>query len=31
MTPSLVQLEEARNALGAPLFADLAGDAMVSF
>jgi methylenetetrahydrofolate reductase (NADPH) len=31
MTFSLVQLEEARRALGAPLFADLAGDAQVSF
>jgi methylenetetrahydrofolate reductase (NADPH) len=31
MTLSLSQLEEARRALGAPLFADLAGDAEVSF
>ncbi len=31
MTLSLTQLEEARNALGAPLYADLAGDAVVSF
>ena len=31
MTPSLSQLEEARRALDAPLFADLAGDASVSF
>lgn len=31
MTPTLVQLEEARRALDAPLFADLAGDARVSF
>jgi len=31
MTISVVQLEEARRALGAPLFADLAGDAQVSF
>jgi methylenetetrahydrofolate reductase (NADPH) len=31
MTLSLTQLEEARRALGAPLFADLAGDAEVSF
>jgi methylenetetrahydrofolate reductase (NADPH) len=31
MTLSLAQLEEARRALGAPLFADLAGDAQVSF
>ncbi len=31
MTMSLAQLEEARRALGAPLFADLAGDAQVSF
>lgn len=29
--PSLSQLEEARRALDAPLFADLAGDAAVSF
>src|SRR5699024_2236643 len=29
--PSLSQLEEARRALDAPLFADLAGDATVSF
>jgi methylenetetrahydrofolate reductase (NADPH) len=29
--PSLSQLEEARRALDAPLFADLAGDASVSF
>src|SRR3954463_16148160 len=29
--PSLMQLEEARRALDAPLFADLAGDAAVSF
>jgi len=31
MTPSLNQLEEARRALDTPLFADLAGDAQVSF
>ncbi len=31
MTPTLSQLEEARRALDAPLFADLAGDADVSF
>jgi methylenetetrahydrofolate reductase (NADPH) len=31
MTPTLGQLEEARRALDAPLFADLAGDAQVSF
>ena len=31
MTLSLPQLEEARRALDAPLFADLAGDAQVSF
>jgi len=31
MTPSLNQLEEARRALDTPLFADLAGDAEVSF
>ena len=31
MTPTMTQLEEARRALGAPLFADLAGDAQVSF
>ena len=31
MTLSLVQLEEARRALDAPLFADVAGDAAVSF
>ncbi|MEP6786629.1 MAG: methylenetetrahydrofolate reductase [NAD(P)H] [Sphingomonadales bacterium] len=31
MTPTLVQLEEARRALDTPLFADLAGDARVSF
>ncbi|AHE57237.1 methylenetetrahydrofolate reductase [Sphingomonas sanxanigenens] len=31
MTLSLGQLEEARRALDAPLFADLAGDAQVSF
>ncbi|MET0269547.1 MAG: methylenetetrahydrofolate reductase [NAD(P)H] [Sphingomonas sp.] len=31
MTFSLTQLEEARRALDAPLFADLAGDAAVSF
>jgi methylenetetrahydrofolate reductase (NADPH) len=31
MTLSLVQLEEARRALDAPLFADVAGDARVSF
>ena len=29
--PSLSQLEEARRALDTPLFADLAGDATVSF
>ena len=29
--PSLSQLEEARRALEAPLFADLAGDATVAF
>jgi methylenetetrahydrofolate reductase (NADPH) len=29
--PSLAQLEEARRALDAPLFADMAGDAAVSF
>ncbi|MFM9977471.1 MAG: methylenetetrahydrofolate reductase [NAD(P)H] [Sphingomonadaceae bacterium] len=31
MTMTIVQLEDARRALGAPLFADLAGDAEVSF
>jgi methylenetetrahydrofolate reductase (NADPH) len=31
MTFSVAQLEEARRALGAPLFADLAGDAEISF
>lgn len=31
MTISIPQLEEARRALDAPLFADLAGDAQVSF
>ncbi len=31
MTLSIAQLEEARRALDAPLFADLAGDAAVSF
>ncbi|RHW19157.1 methylenetetrahydrofolate reductase [Sphingomonas gilva] len=31
MTPTFGQLEEARRALDAPLFADLAGDAQVSF
>ncbi|WP_156678529.1 methylenetetrahydrofolate reductase [NAD(P)H] [Sphingomonas profundi] len=31
MTLSLTQLEEARRALDAPLFADLAGDAEISF
>ncbi len=31
LNPSVAQLEEARNALGAPLYADLAGDAVVSF
>lgn len=31
MTMSIAQLEEARRALAAPLFADLAGDAQVSF
>lgn len=31
MKPTLGQLEEARRALSAPLFADLAGDASVSF
>jgi methylenetetrahydrofolate reductase (NADPH) len=31
MTMTVIQLEEARQALGAPLFADLAGDAQVSF
>ncbi|MEQ1547852.1 MAG: methylenetetrahydrofolate reductase [Chakrabartia sp.] len=31
MTPSFSQLEEARRALDTPLFADLAGDAAVSF
>ena len=31
MTMSLAQLEEARRALDAPLFADLSGDARVSF
>ena len=31
MTISVNQLEEARRALEAPLFADLAGDAAVSF
>jgi methylenetetrahydrofolate reductase (NADPH) len=31
MTLSISQLEEARRALDAPLFADLAGDAQVSF
>jgi len=30
-TPTMTQLEEARRALGAPMFADLAGDAQVSF
>ena len=30
-SPSLAQMEEARRALDAPLFADLAGDAVVSF
>jgi len=31
MTLSIAQLEEARRALDAPLYADLAGDAAVSF
>lgn len=31
MTPSYAQLEEARRALDAPLYADVAGDAQVSF
>ena len=31
MTPTLTQLEDARRALATPLFADLAGDARVSF
>jgi len=31
MTISISQLEEARRALDAPLFADVAGDAAVSF
>ena len=31
MTISVIQLEEARRALDAPLFADVAGDAAVSF
>jgi methylenetetrahydrofolate reductase (NADPH) len=31
MTLSIVQLEEARRALAAPLFADVTGDAQVSF
>lgn len=31
MTLSIAQLEEARRALASPLFADLAGDAQVSF
>lgn len=31
MSPTLAQLEEARRALATPLFADLAGDAEVSF
>ncbi len=31
MTPTMNQLEEARRALDGPLFADLAGDAQVSF
>jgi methylenetetrahydrofolate reductase (NADPH) len=31
MTLSMAQLDEARRALAAPLFADLAGDAQVSF
>src|SRR6195952_4195545 len=31
MTVSIKQMEEARRALDAPLFADLAGDAAVSF
>ena len=31
MTLSIPQLEEARRALAAPLYADLAGDARVSF
>lgn len=31
MTFSLAQMEEARRAISAPLFADLAGDAQVSF
>jgi methylenetetrahydrofolate reductase (NADPH) len=31
MKPTLGQLEEARRALDAPLFADLAGDAAISF
>ncbi len=31
MTLSFAQLEEASHALGAPMFADLAGDAQVSF
>ncbi|MGN6121408.1 MAG: methylenetetrahydrofolate reductase, partial [Sphingomonas oligoaromativorans] len=29
--PTMADLEEARRALDAPLFADLAGDAQVSF
>jgi methylenetetrahydrofolate reductase (NADPH) len=31
MTPSLKQMEDARRALGAPLFADVAGDVGISF
>ena len=31
MTLSITQLEEARRALGSPMFADVAGDAQVSF
>ena len=31
MTPTISDLEEARRALDAPLFADLAGDCAVSF
>ena len=31
MTPTLTQLEDARRALATPLYADLAGDAEVSF
>src|SRR4051812_30570167 len=31
MTISISQLEEARRALDAPLFADVAGDAAISF